>query len=234
MPRLPDSGQLNLAQVFHLAQRKLLADLATTGSFEHPSANGTATEQIWIELFSQYLPTRYRATPAFIINSSGLRSRQIDIAIYDNLSSPPLFPNPAGIHIPIESVYAVFEVKPLISKQWLQDAAEKAASVRALRPTNRKILAGLLAATSVWRADNLAKNLRPALNALPASHRINLGCALEHASFEYDKTLTVSEQHETLIFFVLRLINRLNALGPAPPTDLMHYVSGLESFKRWS
>lgn len=224
MPRSPDSGHLNLADVFHLVQRKLLADLDSTGVFEHPSANGTATEQIWIELFSQFLPTRYRAAPAFIINASGLRSRQIDIAIYDTLASPPLFPNPAGIHLPIESIYAVFEVKPTISKQWLQDAATKAASVRTLQSSSRKILAGLLATTSVWKEDTFPTNLRRALLSFPAPQKIDFGCALEHGSFEHHRRISVSPSNRALIFFLLRLVTRLNSLGPAPQVDLLEYL----------
>ncbi len=224
MPRSPDSGHLNLADVFHRLQQKLLADLHTTAVFEHPSANGTATEQIWIELFSQFLPARYRAAPAFIINAAGQRSRQIDIAIFDALASPPLFPNPAGIHIPIESIYAVFEVKPTISKQWLRDASMKAASVRALQSSNRKILAGLLATSSVWREDTFPTNLRRALRPLPAPQKIDFGCALEHGSFEHHRSISVSPSNRALIFFLLRLVTRLNSLGPTPKIDLLDYL----------
>ncbi len=229
MPRPPDSAQLDLAQVFHLLQRKLLAALETTGVFEHPSANGTATEQIWIETFSQFLPTRYRAVPAFIINSSGHRSRQIDIAIYDIASAPPLFPNPAGLHIPIESIYAVFEVKPTISKQFLEDAAEKAASVRALRSNNRTILAGLLGTSSVWKPETFSTNLRRALADLKPPHNINFGCALEHGAFEHHNTISVSPSNRALIFFLLRLITKLNKLAPTPQVNLLKYLRGAGS-----
>ena len=165
MPRSPDSAQLDLAGVFQRIQRKMLADLTIARLFEHPSAAGTATEHHWLHLFEQYLPTRYRSAPAFIMNSSGRRSRQIDIAIFDTLHFPPLFPHTSGTHIPIESVYAVFEVKPTISRQWLRDAGQKAASVRILSPTKRKILAGLLATSSVWRPSSFSANLRRALTA---------------------------------------------------------------------
>ncbi len=224
MPRSPDSGQLDLADVFSRVQSKMLADLTTTGVFEHPSANGTATEQIWIEAFSQFLPARYRAVPAFIINSSGHRSRQIDIAIYDNASAPTLFPNPAGVHIPIESVYAIFEVKPTISKQFLEDAAEKAASVRALRSNQRTILAGLLGTSSVWKEENFSTNLRRALTDLKRDHAIDIGCALEHGAFDRHPTLSVSPPNRALIFFLLRLITRLNALAPRSSPDLLKYL----------
>src|SRR6266542_1167016 len=79
MPRSVDSGQIDLAQVFRRIQTRMLADLSIAGLLEHASTNGAATEHHWLTLFSNYLPTRYRATSAFIINASGRRSRQIDI-----------------------------------------------------------------------------------------------------------------------------------------------------------
>ena len=179
MPRKPDSGRIDLIEIFRRVQAQMLSDLSVGGLFEHATSAGTATEHHWINLFERYLPRRYRAAPAFIIDADGGRSRQIDIAIFDNLYSPPLFPHEAGLHLPAESVYAVFEVKPTISKQWLRDAAEKAASVRALRRTSapiiasgalrrapirpQPILAGLLATSSVWSPETFGDNVRNAL-----------------------------------------------------------------------
>ena len=179
MPRKPDSGRIDLIEIFRRVQAQMLSDLSVGGLFEHATSAGTATEHHWINLFERYLPRRYRAAPAFIIDADGGRSRQIDIAIFDNLYSPPLFPHEAGLHLPAESVYAVFEVKPTISKQWLRDAAEKAASVRVLRRTSapiiasgalrrapirpQPILAGLLATSSVWSPATFGDNVRNAL-----------------------------------------------------------------------
>jgi hypothetical protein len=44
MPRSPDSGQLDLSDVFLKVQQELLAQMAVGGLFEHASAAGTATE----------------------------------------------------------------------------------------------------------------------------------------------------------------------------------------------
>jgi len=242
MPRSPDSGQLDLAEVFYSVQEEMLAQLAVGGFFEHPSASGTATERHWLDLFNRYLPKRYRSTPAFVIDSEGRRSRQIDIAIFDNLYSPLLFPHSSGLHIPAESIYAVFEVKPTFSRQWIRDAGEKAASVRALHRTSvrvmsgnklrppirpRPILAGLLATTSVWTQETFAKNLRAALS----DSSLDLGCCLAHGSFEQNKGIKISIPEESLIFFILRLLDRLRAQGTAPAADLMQYGRHLESFK---
>jgi hypothetical protein len=225
IPRSPDSGHIDLAEIFRRVQQEMLAQLSVRRLFEHASTAGAATEHHWLELFDRYLPKRYRAAPAFVVDSTGRRSRQIDIAIFDNLYSPPLFPHSSGIHLPAESVYAVFEVKPTFSRQWLRDAAEKAASVHALHrtsvsvkgrqaPTPPPILAGLLATTSVWTARTFAANLRS------ARHDLNIGCCLEHGAFEDNH---VGQPDKSLIFFILRLLDRLRAMGTAPAIDWSAY-----------
>ena len=247
MPRSPDSGRLDLAEVFYSVQEEMLAQLAVGGFFEHPSASGTATERHWLDLFERYLPKRYRATPAFVIDSDGRRSRQIDIAIFDNLYSPLLFPHASGLHIPAESVYAIFEVKQTITRQWIREASEKAATVRRMRRTSvpiiaggkaRKpirpapILAGILASSSVWTSQNFELDLRSCLTDLPAADRLDLGCALEHGSFEQTKKgIKISTPDESLIFFMLRLLDRLRKMGTAPAADLMKYGQTLNSFR---
>jgi len=247
MARPHDSGQLDLAEVFRRVQQEMLAQLAVGGLFEHASSAGAATEHHWIELFNRYLPQRYRAAPAFVVDHTGRRSRQIDVAIFDNLYSPLLFPHDSGVHIPAESVYAVFEVKPTFSRQWLSDAQEKAQSVRGLRRTSvavpsggrrtrispRPILAGLLATGSVWTPATFAASLSLALEDVP----LDIGCCLEHGSFELRKRasprIRVSEPGESLIFFILlRLLERLRAMGTAPAADLMQYARGLRSFQK--
>jgi uncharacterized protein DUF6602 len=224
MPRRPDSGHIDLAEVFRRVQQEMLAQLSVGALFEHPSAMGHATEHHWLQLFDRYLPKRYRAAPAFVIDSTGRRSRQIDIAIFDNLYTSPLFPHSAGLHLPAESVYAVFEVKPAFSRQWLRDAAEKAASVRSLHRTSVSvigrpkvtpppILAGLLATTSVWTAPTFAANLR-------RCNELDIGCCLEHGSFDGK---AISSPDQSLIFFLIRLLDRLRAMGTAPAIDWSAY-----------
>src|SRR5262245_58738732 len=99
----------------------MLAQLSVGGMFEHASSAGHATETKWLGFLNNYLPHRYRAAPAFVLDSEGHRSRQIDVAIFDHLYSAPLFPHDSGFHIPAESVYAVFEIKPTFSRQFLRD-----------------------------------------------------------------------------------------------------------------
>lgn len=247
MPRSRDSQRLDLAAAFHKVQQEMQAHLATGKVFEHATAAGNATEQRWIDFFTRYLPKRYRAAPAFIIDAKGNRSRQIDIAIFDNLYSPLLFPHDSGIHIPAESVYAVFEIKPTLTRQWIRDAGEKAASVRALHRTSipvqsagtrrdpikpQPVIAGILTIDSVWTEPTFQKRLHQSLVAAPPQHHLDLGCALQDGAFEHTSgTTKVSTPNESLIFFLLRLLDRLQTQGTAPAADLMQYGRYLESFK---
>ncbi len=245
MGRPPNTCTIDLARMFRQVQDEMLSHLAAGELFEHPTAAGAVTEQHWLALFNSYLPHRYRAASAFIVDADGRRSRQIDIAIYDNLYSPLLFPDAAGLHIPAESVYAVFEVKQDLNQRLIRDAGRKAASVRRLRRTSvpvisagarrgaipcRPILAGILALRSGWAGD-FHKRLPAALKILKPEESLDLGCALREAAFEVASGAPrLSAPDESLIFLMLRLIDRLRALGTAPAADLMAYVRTLPSF----
>ena len=249
MSRPCDSGRLDLRELFHRAQQEMLAQLHVGGLIEHGPTAGAATERHWIALFERYLPKRYRASSAFVIDSRGNRSRQIDIAIYDHFYSPLLFPQESAVHIPAESVYAVFEVKPSMSRPLVRDAAAKVASVRALHRTSatlisagkrcaavrpNPILGGLLAATSVWGEATFAANITRCVAGHKGHERLDLVCCLEHGTLEYSRAgrdVQISRAEESLIFFILRLLERLRAIGTAPAVDWEKYGRSLRSFR---
>lgn len=244
-----DSGRVNLHTVFSRVRQQMLAGLSVGDVFEHPTAAGAATEQQWIQLFNQYLPQRYRATSAFIVDADGRRSRQIDIAVYDHFYAPLLFHHESGLHIPAESVYAVFEVKTTLTAKWLADAARKVASVRRLRRTSAPvlsagslrppmrpppILAGILALSAIW-AKPFENRLTSILRRMPPAARLDLGCALQHGAFEVLPDASAFTVHftspdDSLFYFVLRLLHRLQQMGTAPALDLAQYARSLPGF----
>ncbi len=225
-----DYSIIDLAGVFHRIQDEMIASLSVDRLFHHSGTHGAALEQDWLKLFHLYLPKRYSAAPAFVINSAGNCSRQIDIAVFDNLASAPLFPHPGGVYVPIESVYAVFEVKASLNTTAATNAGAKAASVRALLETPRPILAGVVASDAKPRG--FEGSVQERIQNLPPGHELDLGCILTVAAFENADRMVVSPPEEALIFFLLRLIDRLDNLGPAPRVDLMQYARGVASFQR--
>ncbi len=50
-------------------------------SIAHPGAKGDGSENVWLELLNTYLPKRYQAANAFVVDSKGIFSEQIDVVI---------------------------------------------------------------------------------------------------------------------------------------------------------
>jgi len=239
MPGPRDSGQIDLAEVFRRVQTELLGQLNVGQMFSHPVTAGAASEQQWLTLFERYLPQRYRSAPAFVIDSKGGCSQQIDLVVFDNLYSPLLFPHDAGLHVPVESVYAVFEIKTIVGAQQIGQAVEKAASVRGLSATSvsiigggrklaairpQRILAGILAPRSSWTSEGFGQYLRRSILQSPACDRLDLGCCLELGPFNRNRVIQVSSREDSLQFFILHLLTRLRAMGTAPAADFMKYA----------
>jgi hypothetical protein len=241
---------VNLRDLFLNLQTQLAALLQTSRSvIGHPSATGTASEEGWRAMLGEYLPRRYCVSKAFVIDSDNRRSQEIDLVIYDRQYSPFLFKQGGAVFIPAESVYAVFEVKQGLSAETIRYAAGKAASVRSLHRTSVSIthaggnfpprppfplLAGLLCLESSW-SPPFGEALMRELEATSGESRLDLVCALRHGAFEAVRSpeggvqIDLSAPDTALIFFFLRLLERLQGLGTVPAMDLRRYGKVLEA-----
>ena len=104
-----------------------------------PTTKGDASEKVWLELLQTYLPQRYQAANAHVVDSKGIFSDQIDVVIFDRQYSPFIFHYQDQTIIPAESVYAVFEAKQSINAEHVEYAQKKVASVRRLHRTSLPI-----------------------------------------------------------------------------------------------
>ncbi|HEY4131974.1 MAG TPA: DUF6602 domain-containing protein [Gemmatimonadaceae bacterium] len=223
-------------------QEKMVAELREVRAVhDHPTAKGDGTELHWMKLLQNRLPNRYRAERAFVVDADGNRSDQIDIVIHDRQFCPILLDTAGGLQIPAESVYAVLEVKQELSKSHIEYAGEKIQSVRRLhrtsaefchasgrsRTTPKDILGGIVTFNSGW-SPAFGDAFETALRGLPVEHRIDLGCALCDGGFEivYDRgesRLTQSAADSSLIFFLLRLLHRLQQIATVAAIDYVEY-----------
>lgn len=215
---------------------------------EHPGAKGDAAEFDWVGAIDDFLPRRYRVSKAFVIDADGEISDQLDLVVHDRQYCPLFFDYGGSRFIPAESVYAVFEIKQELTRENVLYAAEKAASVRKLRRTSREIVhaggihearqpfpipAGVLVLVSSWNPP-LAQPLLDALAAAPVEGRLDLGCALEHGTFEASyaeggqPVLETSTSEGALMFLLLRLFERLQRMGTVSAIDLREYSRSLE------
>ena len=241
---------INLETILKQHQRKLLAGLETSRRlFENAEAKGDATEFEWLAVIESFLPTRYQASAAFVLDADGERSEFIDVVIHDRHFCPLLFEQGGQKYIPAESVYAAFEVKQDLSKSHIAYAAAKGKSVRRLRRTSVDIvhasgiasprplfpiITGILALESSWSpAMGTAFNEAIARTA-GSETRLDLGCCLRHGAFDIDWTEgspapKLSEPDVSLMFFLMRLFGRLQRLGSVPAIDLAEYARPLEA-----
>ncbi len=242
--KTPDTTWLHEAFIDVQAELELKLKRAAQ-SIEHAGTQGTVSENHWITVFREYLPKRYEVTSGFIIDSKGDRSEQIDIVIFDRHFTPTLLDQQQHRYVPAEAVYAVFEAKPHIDKPYLEYAGEKAASVRKLHRTSVPIAyaagkyepkppfpitAGIVAPKASW-TDGLGESFQ--LN-LPTTgnEALDAGCALAHGAFDrYDGALHLVPPGGALIYFLFRLLAKLQSLGTVPAIDWAAYANILKPAK---
>lgn len=241
-------ASIDIKDLFKGMQVEMLASLSAQEFIAHPGTKGDVTENNWLFWMQKFLPKRYTADKAFIIDCDGNVSDQIDIVIYDQQYSPIVFKKNGALYITAESVYAVFEVKQELNKTNIDYAGNKIASVRKLRRTSanitystgikpakplHRIIGGILTTRTSWSSP-IDKVLESHLKELVIDSRIDLICCLKDSSFciEYlqDKiTLHKNTDDEVLIYIFLELLLMLQKIGTVPAIDLLQYAKAIDS-----
>jgi hypothetical protein len=209
----------------------------------HPVAKGDVAENVWAQLLAGYLPQRYKVTKAFVCDSEGNFSDQLDVVVYDRQYTPLIFEMDGQVIIPAESVYAVFEAKQEIDAAQVDYAAKKVASVRALKRTSlpvphiggssppkplQPIIGGLLTFESGW-SPPLGQSLRKVLRGADDDHRLDIGCVAAHGWFACDGSgcHVINNQGKPATAFLLELIARLQSSATVPMIDVRAYAKWL-------
>ena len=233
-----------LKDLFSCLQKDMCSKADFSQVLNHPTDKGDNTESNWINWFNEYLPKRYKASTATILDSKGGISEQIDVVIYDEQYSYLAFNHNGILYLPAESVYAVFEVKQNINKEYMEYAGKKAESVRCLfrtsapinhaggtyKPKNPfRILAGILTTGSDWK-DSYGDPFKKCIRNFNKLQQIDCGCVLNSGAFSYDYStdkLCRSVEDESLVFFFFNLLIELQKMGTVPAIDLHAYMSVL-------
>lgn len=213
-------------------------------SFAHPGTKGDASENVWISMLETYLPKRYQAAKAHVVDSLGNFSQQIDVVIFDRQYSPFIFTYENETIIPAESVYAVFEAKQTADAALVAYAQEKVASVRRLHRTSLPIpyakgvypakplipiLGGLLTFESEW-SPALGPSFQKALSANVGDGQLDIGCVASHGHFFFEQassSYTFVNENKPATAFLFRLISQLQFSGTVPMIDVEAYSQWL-------
>jgi hypothetical protein len=248
------TNQFDLTGAFVIRQTKLCADLGLSDISSHPGTKGDQTELDWLRMLEEFLPKRYGVAKAFVVDSRGHQSEQIDVVIHDRHFSLLFFEVGGAKYIPAESVYAAFEVKQNLDKGNLEYAADKIASVRKLHRTSieiphagglydpiltKRIIGGILTRRSDW-SPPFGSAFEKCLNDLDAqestglTYGLDVGCAVEDGGFVVNRdkngvrqSIDHSEANVALIYFVMRLLRKLQVVGSAPAIDYDEYFKSV-------
>lgn len=212
-------------------------------TFGHPGTKGDASENVWLSMLNTYLPKRYEATKAHVVDSLGQFSQQIDVVVFDRQYSPFIFNYENATIIPAESVYAVFEAKQTADASLVAYAQEKVASVRKLHRTSLPIphaggtypakplipiLGGLLTFESNW-SPALGDSLDKALKAELSEGRLDIGCIAAHGHFFHNISTGNYDyftESKPATGFLFKLISQLQFSGTVPMIDV-------EAYSKW-
>lgn len=222
--------------------------LAIRDVTSHPTERGDEAEADWVGLIRDFLPTRYAVGPIFAVDHLGNMSQQIDVAIYDTHYSPQWFGAASGTRfVPVESVYAAFEVKPEFNSDHLEYARAKVASVRALERTSQSVVhkGGIYMPEEIGvkpiiggfltTRQSLAAPIEKLVETQPAVGEggfLNIGICLDQVAFDYTPLLVgegvqieldYCEGEDALIHFCIRLFQQLQAIGTVPAVDMTRY-----------
>ncbi len=210
----------------------------------HPVVKGDASEKVWLELLQTYLPARYQAATAHVVDSKGMFSEQIDVVVFDRQYSPLIFYYQSQIIVPAECVYAVFEAKQAINAAQIKYAQKKVASVRRLHRTSlpipyangvyppkplTPILGGILTFESDW-SPAFGRPLTNALNDGGVAGKLDIGCIAARGYFGLNqdkKNYDFFSGGKPATTFLFELISRLQFSGTVPMVDLRAYAQWL-------
>jgi hypothetical protein len=234
-------SEWSLTQLLESLHEDIQQRLATVRkTFNHPGTKGDASENVWISLLDTYLPKRYQATKAHVVDSNGAFSQQIDVVVFDRQYSPFIFTYEDQTIIPAESVYAVFEAKQTANAALVKYAQEKVASVRRLHRTSLPIpyakgvyppkplipiLGGLLSFESEW-SPPLGPSFEKALSAEAGDGRLELGCVAAAGHFFLDDASAAYQfvsEAKPATAFLFKLISQLQFSGTVPMIDIEAY-----------
>jgi len=167
-------SMIELRKYLELRSKQLQLDLDAAVLFKGKTETGTVAEDAIRRFLAASLPARYSVGLGEVISTAGKRDHHTqskDVVIYDSAYSPVFGWGETGFHLfPIESVYAIIEVKKTVNTKELLDAMKQATEAKQLAPENgAKPFTAVIAFASTVTTRTLAKHI----SELPPDRRVD-------------------------------------------------------------
>jgi len=134
MPRGTQRSSRVFKSVLSRAEKELALGSEKAGDFHHNGIRGDERAASLMRFLQSHLPITMAIAKGEAIDFRDKRSGQLDLIIYDKSASAPIFTGGENVLVPAEALYAVIEVKSVLSKDELEKSVEAAKTIRSLRP----------------------------------------------------------------------------------------------------
>lgn len=124
---------LDFRQVIERVGYEFQARLDKTEIYRHPTGVGDSREDLFRDYLTEVLPPRFTVDRGKIIDSLGNLSAEFDVIISERSEVAPGMNFSDRRLVPIESVYAVFEVKSLLNREAFDQFTESVRSLDAFK-----------------------------------------------------------------------------------------------------
>lgn len=231
-----------------------------TAQISHAGGRGVSREEQVREFLRTKLPQRFSVGSGEVMATTGDRSRQQDVVIYDSFYCPLLYSSVTSQIFPSESVYAVLEVKSNLDKTELEDCVKKVESVKKLPSEPGRIpispgvlgggqktvtVGGVFAFSSTTSLSTLRRNLNDLNSNVELGNRINIVCVLDKGllvNISPDKKILIHSTNtsqlasvytgeDSLLMFYLLLMDYLNTSSVVPPNLMLYADAYALSFR---
>lgn len=122
----------------------------------HNPTRGSAAENVLRALLRDFLPLRCGLGSGFLLDAQGKSSRQLDVIVFDQFDSAPLYRDGDLVIVSPDSAHLVIEVKSNLNRKALDEAFENIASAKGLNANLRGVIFGYESATEKTLTDVLS------------------------------------------------------------------------------
>ncbi|WP_198368490.1 DUF6602 domain-containing protein [Roseomonas rosulenta] len=128
------------SNVLNQAETRLALDASGAENFEHRGIKGNERALALADFLRSHLPSIFAVGKGEAIDFKDNRSGELDLFLYDRMSAAPIQSSSENILVPAEAIYAVIEVKSILTGDEIEKCLNSAKKVRALRPFKEKFL----------------------------------------------------------------------------------------------
>lgn len=119
----------------------VLASQKAGHAFTHKGIRGDERAMALHQFFIDRLPASFGVAKGEAVDYRDRKSGQLDLIIYEKSDASPIEKGGENLLLPCESVYAVIEVKSILTREETGKALDAGSKIRRLRPFKQKFVA---------------------------------------------------------------------------------------------